>query len=330
MDPHEVLFTLFGFKITLTQIFAIVGGTFGVALAVYRLIERWLTREARRLAMLREYLDKEEKDITARRQAVLQGIRLSEHAYLSEKNLDVGAEIDQAFDLLDRGYPEAATGKLAELEKRLVRDEFMLRRRADDLKKHTASVRIFLAALADRDKKPDIGLRYIDEALSHDQSDLDALKYKSILLLNKNELDNADRSFDKLRQRAAGKVNAKYRADAHLGLATTMFTRGPESYDAALQSLGTALTNMNSVPSAEQDHYTYAEIYSLQGNIYLSTGRKETDMPKAIQAYQKAMDELKLIPNRRPSIEAKMREIQAKIDSERSGSGSSNQQKHES
>src|SRR5215813_7348706 len=114
MDPHEVLFTLLGFKVTLPLIFAIVSGVFGVGLALYNLIERWRTREQRRLDMLREYLAKEEKDITARRQAVLQGIRLSEHAYLSEKNLDVGAEIDQAIDLLDRGYPEAATGKLAE------------------------------------------------------------------------------------------------------------------------------------------------------------------------------------------------------------------------
>ena len=113
MDPHEVLFTLFGFKITLPLIFTIIGGTIGVAFSLYRLVERWLTREERRLDMLRKYLDKEEKDITARRQAVLQGIRLSEHAYLAEKNLDVGAEIDQAIDLLDRGYPEAATGKLA-------------------------------------------------------------------------------------------------------------------------------------------------------------------------------------------------------------------------
>ena len=144
MDPQEVLFIAFGFKITLTLLFTIVAGALTVGLALYKLIERWLTRNARRLDMLREYLDKEEKDITGRRSSVLDDIRMSEHAYLSEKKLDVGTEIDRAIDLLNRGYPEAAAGKLSELENRLVTDEPMLRKRADDLKRHTASVRIFL------------------------------------------------------------------------------------------------------------------------------------------------------------------------------------------
>ena len=99
MDAQDVLFELLGFKITVALAFTIVGGIFTVTLAAYKLIERWRTRKQRRLDMLREYLDREEKDITGRRPKVLSGIRLSEHAYLSEKKLDVGAEIDQ------RGQP---------------------------------------------------------------------------------------------------------------------------------------------------------------------------------------------------------------------------------
>lgn len=314
MDPAEVLFVVFGFKITLPLIFTIVAGAFGVGLALYKLIERWLTRNARRLDMLRAYLDKEEKDITGRRPAVLDGIRMSEHSYLSEKKLDVGAEIDRAIDLLDHGYPQAAAGKLSELEKRLLTEEPMLRRRADDLKRHTASVRIFLAALADRERTPDVGLAYIDKALEEDQSDLDALKYKAFLLLSKGELDNAERAFDRLRQRAIG--NAKYRADAHLGLGTVKFKRGSANYGDALQSLGTALNNIASVPSAEQDHYTFSQISALQGDILTSAGWPGTDKARALENYRRAKDALGLVPNKRKSVEAKIAEMQAKIDQE--------------
>jgi tetratricopeptide (TPR) repeat protein len=314
MDPHEVLFVILGFKITLTLLFTIVAGAFGVGLALYKLIERWLTRNSRRLDMLREYLDKEEKDITGRRPTVLNGIRLSEHAYLAEKKLDVGVEIDRAIDLLDRGYPEAAAGKLSELEKRLLTDEPMLRRRADDLRKHTASVRIFLGAISERVGKTDLGLDYIDKALEHDQSDLDAQKYKALLQLSKGELDNADRSFDRLRQKATG--NAKYRADAHLGLGTVKFKRGPDFYGEALQSLATALNNISQVPTAEQDQYTFSQIYTLQCDIHRSTDWPGTDKATALDCYRKAKDALGLIPKRRKSLEAAMGEIQTKIDAE--------------
>jgi tetratricopeptide (TPR) repeat protein len=311
--PQEVLFVLFGFKITLPLLFTIIAGAFTVGLALYKLIERWLTRNARRLE-LREYLDREEKDITGRRPTVLNGIRMSEHAYLAEKKLDVGAEIDRAIDLLNRGYPQAAAGKLSELEKRLLTDEPMLRKRADDLRRHTASVRIFLAALADRAGKTDLGLDYIDKALEHDQADLDAMKYKALLQLGKGEHDNAERSFDRLRQRAVG--NAKYRADAYLGIATVKFKRGPDYYGEALQSLGNALNNINSVPSAEQDQYTFSQIYTLQGDICRSTDWPGTDKAKALDSYCKAKDALGLIPNKRKSLEATMGEIQTKIDAE--------------
>jgi tetratricopeptide (TPR) repeat protein len=308
-----VLFVLFGFPVTVAHAFTFGAGVFTVSLAAYKLIERWMTRKRRRLDMLREYLDREEKDITGRRPTVLNGIRLSEHAYLSEKKLDVGAEIDRAIDLLDRGYPQAAAGKLAELEKRLLTDEPMLRKRADDLKLHTRSVRIFLGALADREDKPDLGLEHIDKALNDDGSDLDALKYKALLLLKKGELDNADRFFERLRQRANGQGNACYRADAHLGIATVKFKRGAANFDGAAQSLTTALSNINAVATADQDHFTFAEIYHLQGDIYASTGWSGTDGAKALESYRRAKDALNLIPNRRKVMESKIKDIDTKM-----------------
>jgi tetratricopeptide (TPR) repeat protein len=313
MGAEDVLFVLFGFKLTVAHVFTVVVGIFSVSLAAYKLIERWVTRKQRRLDMLREYLDKEEKDITARRPAVLSGIRLSEHAYLSDKKLDVGAEIDRALDLLDRGYPHAAEGKLAELEKRLLTDEPMLRKRADDLKRHTRSVRIFLGALADRENKPELGLAYIDKALNDDGSDLDALKYKALLLLKKGELDNAEGGCERLLRRANGKENACYRADAHLGIATVKYKRGAANFDSAMQSLATALTNINSVPNADQDHYTFAEIYLLQGEIYCASGWSGTNREKGLESYRKAKEALSLIPKRRESVETKIKDIDAKM-----------------
>jgi len=172
MDGHDVIIVIFGIKWTLPLIITATVSTLGGLLTLYKLVERWQTRNARRLDMLREYLDKEEKDISSRRKNVLDNIRMSEHSFLSDKKFDVGAEIDRVIDLLDRGYPQLASGKLAELEKRLETNERMLRKRADDLQKHKASVHIFLGALADRNENSTLGLEYIDKALELDQSDL--------------------------------------------------------------------------------------------------------------------------------------------------------------
>jgi hypothetical protein len=43
--------------------------------------------------MLPEYLDHEEKNITARRPTVLNGIRISGHACLEEKKYTIGTEL---------------------------------------------------------------------------------------------------------------------------------------------------------------------------------------------------------------------------------------------
>jgi tetratricopeptide (TPR) repeat protein len=196
----------------------------------------------------------------------------------------------------------------------------MLRRRADDLKKHTASVQIFLAALADRENTPDVGLAYIDKALEQDQSDLDALKYKALLLLNKGELNNAEHAFDRLRVRATR--NARYRADAHLGLGTVKFKRGIDQFGDALQSLATAFNNITSVSSAEQDHVTFAQIYTLQGDMLGTPGWPGTDKAKSLECYRKAKEALGLVPNKRKSLETKVAEIQAKIEQEEGATGS--------
>jgi hypothetical protein len=96
MDGHDVIIVIFGIKWTLPLIITATVSTLGGLLTLYKLVERWQTRNARRLDMLREYLDKEEKDISSRRKNVLDNIRMSEHSFLSDKKFDVGAEIDRA------------------------------------------------------------------------------------------------------------------------------------------------------------------------------------------------------------------------------------------
>jgi tetratricopeptide (TPR) repeat protein len=299
MDGQDFLFVLGGIKWTPTMVTAIVGGSLTAIGTLYKLIERWRTRKARRLAMLREYLDKEEKDISARRPVVLETIRMSELSFLSEKKLDVGAEIDQAIQLLDREYPQAASGKLAELETRLENDEKLLRKRADDLKKHIASVHIFLAAVADRNKNSKMGLEYIDKAIDFDGADLD--------------LDGAEQSFTRLKNYSKGNENANYRADAYLGLATVSFKREPPLIDDVIRSLGTALQNMSIVPASSQDHFTLAQIHRLHGDVYNQPGASDPDRAKATANYRKAINALNQIPKKRKLVDWESQEIQSKI-----------------
>ena len=91
------------------------------------------------------------------------------------------------------------------------------------------------------------------------------------------------------------------------------YKRGADSFDGALQSLGTALTNITAVPSADQDHYTFSEIYLLQGDIYASTEWPGTDKPKALENYRKAKEALNLIPNKRSTLETKIKNVETKI-----------------
>jgi tetratricopeptide (TPR) repeat protein len=314
MDGQEHLFVIFGIKWTVTLVVAAIGGSLTGLLTLYKLIERWLTREERRLDILREYIDKEEKNITARRRGVLSSIRTASHSYLSDKKLDVGAEVDSAIDLLDRGYPELASGKLTELEKRLQTNEAILRKRADDLEKHIASVRIFLAAIADKCEKPELGLDYIDKAINYDRLDLDALQYKGLLLLNKGDLGGAELAYDKLRQTSTGQENASYRADAYLGLAGVNFKRGPNHFSEVARQLGNAIQNMSLVPALAQDHHTFAQIYQLQGQIFGMDEWDGTDQAKAIESYKNALNSLNQIPNKREALDLDIRKVKRELE----------------
>jgi tetratricopeptide (TPR) repeat protein len=264
--------------------------------------------------MLRAYLEREEKNITGKRASVLDSIRLSEHAFLSEKNFDVGAEIDRAIELLDRGYPDAAAGKLAQLEKRLLNDEPMLRKRADDLRKHTASVRIFLAALADRNNNPKLGLDYIEKAIEFNASDLDALKYKAMLLLNKGNLDEAEQIFQKLIQASKGNENASYRAEAYLGLATISFNRKPALLDEVVRALTTALQNMSRVPVSSKDYFILAQIHRLHGQVYDQPDCSGADRAKVIANYRKAQNALNQVTKKRRAVDSEIKQLQKRID----------------
>ena len=81
------------------------------------------------------------------------------------------------------------------------------------------------------------------------------------------------------------------------------FKRGADNFDGAMQSLGTALSNIIAVPTADQDRYTFAEIYLLQGDIYASTAWPKTDTARALESYRKAKEALNLIPNRRKVLD---------------------------
>lgn len=313
MDGQEYLFVIFGIRWTFPLLVTVVGGTLTALLTLYKLVERWNTREQRRLDMLREYIDREEKNISSRRKGILDSIRMSRHSYLSDKKLDVGAEIDRAIQLLDRGYPELASGQLKELEKRLDTNEKVLRRRADDLQKHMASVQIFLAAIADRCAEPNIGLAHIDKAISYDRLDLDALHYKALLLLNRGDLPGAEQAYDLLRKNSNGQENASYRAYAYFGLGTVNFKRGSAYFLDAARSLANALQNMSLVPSSEQDHYAIAQIHALQGRL-LSTADWEGYEPrKAMECFGKALNSLNQVPNKREAVSLEIRDVKAAI-----------------
>ena len=112
MDGQHVLFEFMWVKWTIPLIATAIAGTIGAIATLYKLIERWLTREQRRLDMLHTYIDKEEKNITGKRPQVFVGIQQAQHSLLAEKNFDVGAEIDEAITLLDAGKPHGQRAAL--------------------------------------------------------------------------------------------------------------------------------------------------------------------------------------------------------------------------
>ena len=119
MNLSRVLFEFLGIQWTWLTIIALVAGGVPVVLGIQKLHFRWTTRKERRHNLLHEYLDEEEKDVSAKRRSVLDSIRKTQHSYLEPREFDVGREIDLAIVLLNSGHPEQASAKLAELEKRL-------------------------------------------------------------------------------------------------------------------------------------------------------------------------------------------------------------------
>lgn len=309
----DVLFVLFGIKFTLPLIITIVGGTLTGLLTLYKLVERWSTREQRRLNMLRDYVDREEKNISARRRVILASIRTSQHSFLADRHFDVGAEIDRAIEYLDEGYPDRAGAALAELERRLIANERILRKRADDLERHTASVHIFLAALSERMEGTSQGIEYIDKAIQYDGNDPDALKIKGMLLLRRGDLNAAEVCYDRLRTRANGPENSTYRADAHYGLSRVHFSRGAAHFKDALRALTTALQNLNAASAKDRDYVALSQIYMLQAEILKADGWDGFDRPKAVAAYRAAVETLRQLPKRRSAVEATIAEVEAEI-----------------
>jgi predicted Zn-dependent protease len=294
VDLNQLAFEIFGQKVTY---FGIGVGFFTVvipaAAALYKIIDRWQTRKERRLRLLHEYLDNEEKDITARRRPILKGIHLAHSSFSDDKNLDVGAEIDDALALFDSGRPDRAEAILKELLKRIKGNAGLLTRRIDDLKKHERSVKIFLAALAERVGHSDIGLGYISEALLSEPTDSDALKYKGILHLKKGQLDDAAKAFDKLRLNNDGKASL---ADAHLGLASVHEARGIANFDEAAKAASLAISNLDRLPPAEQDYLTKVSAYQLLGRLYSDPSWAKRDASIAESNYSKALVTLQSLP----------------------------------
>ena len=297
MDGQHVLFEFMWVKWTIPMISTAIVGAIGAGFTLYKLHERWTTREERRLQILHTYIDKEERNITGKRPDVLSGIQEASNTSLIEKNFDVGAEIDEAIALLDAGKGHRAAGRLMELDRKLEANAAILERRAADLRKHKASVQVFLAALADADNNPTLGLNHIKNALQNDIRDLDALKYQGLLQLRIGELDLAHQSFDRLRVYNDG--SAAYRADAHLGLASVCICRGAAHYDEAIRRLNTALANIHGLPPSAQDPITRSYIYQQLGFVHNDKAWTGSDSALALQHYSQALAILNTLPRRR-------------------------------
>jgi hypothetical protein len=309
-EGQRVFFELFGVSWTLPLIGTAIGGTIGAIGTLYKVGERWSTRKARRLALLNDFLSREEKDITALRRPVLAGIQFAQRSYLDGKNLDVGSELDDALKLLDSGRTERAEARLRELLKKIQGNSGILKRRIEDLTKHERSINVFLAALADQMGQTDVGLGYIRDALVTDTKDLDALKYKGLLQLKKDQLDEAERSFEKLKLHNEGEAN---RADAHLGLASVLEKRGVSSFDEAARAAALAITNLDKVPPLEQDVATKVRAHQLLGRLYSDLNWAKSDVAIASANYKKALALLNSVPKNNRTVSDWTREISSAL-----------------
>lgn len=314
MVSEGVLFEFLGLQWTWQLIGTLIAGAVPAIATLYKLHERWTTREERRLQMLRDYLDKEERSISAKRKSILKSITATSQSYLTGREFDVGQELDHAIGHLSNGYPELAAAKLTEIEKRLEQNESLLRKRTEDLEKHRASVHVFIAALADQSKNTELGLEHIAKALQYDNTDLDAIKYQSVLLLGKGDFDRASQGFNRLKQYSNGNDNAGYRADAYLGLATAAMKGGMPDLGQALDHLKNALQNLNRLPASEQDAYTRAQVHRTRGTILADQSWQGYDRILAAQSYGSALGALEQIPLKRGKVDFEIADVRKALN----------------
>ncbi|PPD06875.1 MAG: hypothetical protein CTY28_11615 [Hyphomicrobium sp.] len=308
-EGHAILLEIFGLKITLWMLITgLVGGIPAIA-GLYKMYVLWDTREERRYKMLRRYLENEERNISSKRSEILKSIRNASRSYLTEREFDVGHELDEAIVYLDSGHPEMAEARLKEIEKRLERNESLLKSRAEDLAKHRASVQVFLATLAGELKNSDQGLEYVQEALSFNPNDLDALRCQSQLLFSKGELNRARQGYDRLRRNSNGTENASYRAEAYLGLAMIEMATGIEGYDEADRNLTNATNNLKN----GSDPYTRASAHRLRGDLLADENWHGCNLATARQEYREAARLLKEIRLKRVGLELEIEALEAKI-----------------
>ena len=254
---------------------------------------RITTAESRRLRMLHNFAETREAAISDKRKDILDGIRLSEHFQLEQKPLDVGAEIDEVMKLLDKDRLKQATEALVDLEERLERKEKIVRRFADELLKHKASVHVFIAALADRRKRVDQGLEHVGSALAIDKQDKDALKCQGWLLLKKNDRPGAEESFKSLRRLCTAPENRQHRCDALEGLGFTYRSFGPERYTDAEAAFNEALEIIRQLAGNHKDGFTRGRIHDVLGDMYADALWSNHRIDKAIESYGRALDAFK-------------------------------------
>jgi tetratricopeptide (TPR) repeat protein len=247
------------------------------------------TAETRRLQMLHDYIETREGAISTKRAEVLDGIKLSEHFQLEQKALDVGAEIDDVIELLDQDRLKQAMEALVDLEERLERKKKIVRKYADELVTHKASVHVFIAALADRRKRTELGLEHVASALAIDNKDKDALKYQGWLLLRQKDLPGAEESFGKLRQISVGSENDRHRCDAWEGLGFTYLASGPDKYAEAEKAFANALNTIRKLTGNDKDAFARGRIHDALGDIYASELWDSHDTTRASENYQRAI-----------------------------------------
>ena len=94
------------------------------------------------------------------------------------------------------------------------------------------------------------------------------------------------------------------------------FERGTEYFESALQSLANALSNLNSVAAAEQDHYTFAQVYLLEAEICRTPAAgswQGTDAPRALERYRRALNSLNQVPRKRKVVDSDIIDVRNKI-----------------